>query len=71
MPFTSLPTSTPTAPHSSRARRRSPPCPGSVRVWHSANWKDGFGAVAFVNAAHTELVEIYVNINMERAQAKA
>ena len=37
--------------------------PGYVRVWHSANWKDGFGAVAFVNAAQTELVEIYVNMN--------
>jgi O-glycosyl hydrolase len=39
--------------------------PGYVRVWHSANWADGFGAVAFVNAAATELVEIYVNINKE------
>ena len=34
-----------------------------MRVWHSADWADGFGAVAFVNAAQTELVEIYVNIN--------
>jgi hypothetical protein len=39
--------------------------PGYVRVWHIANWADGFGAVAFVNAAATELVEIYVNINKE------
>ncbi len=41
--------------------------PGHVRVFHSAsdspNWIIGFGAVAFVNAAATELVEIYVNIN--------
>jgi hypothetical protein len=41
--------------------------PGYVRVWHSATWADGFGAVAFVNAAGTELVEIYVNINKEGA----
>lgn len=42
--------------------------PGHVRVWHSTNWAGGLGAVAFVNAAASELVEVYVNINKAAAK---